>query len=96
MSHLTRGAWMGRPYAKCHGCGAVAYFHSSDADRGSAAFARQHQGCGERMRAPAAAGYGGLGDVVAAGTKAMGIEPCTPCERRRAMLNRVAPRVFRR
>jgi len=74
----------------------VAYFQPAEADRGSAAFAQQHQGCGARMRAPAAAGYGGLGDAVAAGTKALGIEPCTPCERRRAMLNRAVPRVFRR
>lgn len=30
----------------------------------------------------------GAGDVVARATKAVGIKPCTPCERRRQWLNR--------
>lgn len=30
----------------------------------------------------------GAGDAVRAGTRAMGVEPCTPCERRRQALNR--------
>ena len=30
----------------------------------------------------------GAGDVVARMTRAIGIEPCEPCERRRAWLNR--------
>lgn len=29
----------------------------------------------------------GLGDVIAAATKLIGIEPCAPCERRRQWLN---------
>ena len=94
MSHLTRGTWMGRPYAKCHGCGAVSYFVSPE--RELPFFAQEHSGCGARMQRPQIAGYGGLGDAIAAGTQALGIKPCTPCERRRAMLNRAAPRVFRR
>jgi len=30
----------------------------------------------------------GLGDVVARATKAVGIKPCPPCERRRKAMNR--------
>lgn len=33
----------------------------------------------------------GLGDVVAKVTKAVGIKPCGPCERRRQMLNQRFP-----
>lgn len=33
----------------------------------------------------------GLGDVVAAGTKAVGIKPCAPCKRRQAALNAATP-----
>jgi hypothetical protein len=33
----------------------------------------------------------GAGDVVARMTKAVGIQPCTPCERRRRTLNRWFP-----
>lgn len=36
----------------------------------------------------------GLGDVIAAGTKALGITPCDGCEARRKWLNEVFP--FRR
>ena len=31
----------------------------------------------------------GLGDLVAAVTKALGIRPCEPCEKRRAVFNMV-------
>lgn len=31
----------------------------------------------------------GLGDVVASATKKLGIEPCTPCEKRRQWLNKM-------
>lgn len=31
----------------------------------------------------------GLGDVVAGMTKAVGIQPCAPCKRRQAYLNRL-------
>jgi hypothetical protein len=31
----------------------------------------------------------GLGDVVASATKAIGIKPCTPCERRRQLMNKM-------
>ncbi len=34
-------------------------------------------------------GHFGLGDLVAAGTKAFGIEPCGTCEERRKAFNRV-------
>ena len=33
----------------------------------------------------------GLGDVVKAVTTAVGIKPCTPCERRRQRLNQLVP-----
>lgn len=33
----------------------------------------------------------GMGDVVAKATKAAGIQPCAPCERRRRRLNRLLP-----
>ena len=33
----------------------------------------------------------GLGDVVAKATKRLGIKPCTPCEERRRLLNRLVP-----
>ena len=33
----------------------------------------------------------GLGDVVAAATKAVGIQPCGPCKKRREALNRLVP-----
>jgi len=33
----------------------------------------------------------GLGDVVAAVTKAVGIKPCAPCKGRQATLNRLVP-----
>lgn len=33
----------------------------------------------------------GAGDVVARATKAVGIKPCAPCERRRKRLNKLFP-----
>jgi hypothetical protein len=33
----------------------------------------------------------GLGDVIAAGTKAVGIKPCAGCARRQATLNKLVP-----
>jgi hypothetical protein len=36
-------------------------------------------------------GFRGLGDVVAAATKAIGIKPCQACGRRQAALNRLVP-----
>lgn len=36
----------------------------------------------------------GAGDMVARMTKAVGIQPCAPCEKRRQKLNRLLP--FRR
>lgn len=38
----------------------------------------------------------GLGDVIAAGIKAVfGIKPCDACKQRQELLNRLAPRVYR-
>lgn len=54
------------------------------------AFAAQHA---QHQSSPT---HYGAGDVVAGITSAMGIEPCTPCERRRQMLNGALPRLFRR
>jgi hypothetical protein len=34
---------------------------------------------------------GGLGDLVADGTKALGVKPCGKCRKRQAWLNRVTP-----
>ena len=42
------------------------------------------------------AAYLGLGDVVAVATKALGVKECPGCKKRRAKLNRVAPRVVRK
>lgn len=38
----------------------------------------------------------GLGDVVATATKAVGVRPCSACDRRRLWLNRITPRWLRR
>lgn len=38
----------------------------------------------------------GLGDVIAGATKAVGVEPCTPCEERRRQLNALLPNLWRR
>ena len=44
----------------------------------------------------AAPGYGGLGDAVRGVTKRLGFGECTPCAKRQAALNAMAPRLFRR
>ena len=44
----------------------------------------------------AAPGYAGAGDAVHAVTRRLGIGSCTPCEARRAALNGVFPRLWRR
>lgn len=44
----------------------------------------------------AAPGYAGLGDAVAAMTRAVGAKPCTPCQARQATLNGLLPRLWRR
>jgi len=35
--------------------------------------------------------FRGVGDVIAAATKAVGIKPCSACEKRREALNRLMP-----
>lgn len=59
--------------------------------QGVSEFARDH-----RTHQTAAPGYDGLGDLVAHATHALGVQPCTPCEQRRAFLNRFAPQMMRR
>ena len=54
-------------------------------------FAAAHQ-----QHVSAAPTHYGAGDLVARATKALGIAPCTPCERRRQALNQMMPRVLRR
>jgi hypothetical protein len=53
-------------------------------------FAAVHQRCAAQPT------HLGLGDVVAAATKAVGIKPCTPCEARQRQLNGLFPRVWKR
>lgn len=55
------------------------------------AFAGQHA-----QHQSAAQGYYGAGDVVAAATKRLGIESCTPCEARRRAMNGWFPKVWKR
>lgn len=57
------------------------------------AFMRGHQA--HRSASPT---HLGAGDLVAAATKRLGIQPCSPCEARRRALNQAMPRVpfFRR
>jgi hypothetical protein len=38
----------------------------------------------------------GMGDVIAAGTKRLGIKPCKPCEQRRQKLNGLFPNFWRK
>lgn len=49
-----------------------------------------------REHVSAAQGHYGAGDLVARATHALGFESCTPCERRRRLLNQMMPRVFPR
>lgn len=73
---------------RCSACGAASGpLTPAAAD----AFVRGH--LEHRSAAP---GHLGAGDVVARMTKAVGIEPCTPCEARRQWLNERFPRVWRR
>ena len=44
-----------------------------------------------RIRSEYATGLRGLGDVVAAATKAIGIQPCGGCKKRQDWLNRAVP-----
>jgi len=74
--------------ARCDVCGAST---SAGTPQGVDAFAAEHQA--HQSPAP---GHLGLGDVMAAGTKALGIEPCTPCEARRRALNARFPRLWPR
>lgn len=54
-------------------------------------FSRAHY----EHRSTSSAHYG-MGDAIAAATKAVGITPCTPCEARRRALNQLFPKVWRR
>ena len=72
---------------RCQQCGATA---TTGTARGVDAFASAHQHPAPQ-RAPM-----GLGDVVAAATKAVGINPCTPCEARQRRLNALFPKVWGR
>lgn len=72
---------------RCQQCGSEA---TAGAPGGVDAFASQHQHPAPQRQTM------GLGDVVAAATKAVGIQPCTPCQARQAALNRLLPRVWRR
>jgi len=75
--------------ARCQACGATV---TAGTPGGIDAFASAHQE--HRSAAP---GHFGLGDAVAAATKAIGAgAPCQPCEKRRAELNGLFPRVWRR
>jgi hypothetical protein len=73
---------------RCEVCGAAA---------GSLNPAGLHQFAGaHRQHVSRATGHYGAGDMVARATKALGMETCTPCEKRRMMLNGMMPRVWRR
>lgn len=54
-------------------------------------FASEH-----REHTSAAQSHYGLGDVFASMTKAVGAEPCTPCEARRRAMNEMLPKVWPR
>lgn len=73
---------------RCSVCGAEATAgNPAGADQFAAAHAEHRS---------AAAGHYGAGDAIAAATKAMGVETCTPCEARRRQLNGWFPRVWKR
>lgn len=59
---------------------------------GADRFAQVHSA---HQQASAPSHYG-LGDVIAGMTKAVGIKPCTPCQKRQQQLNGMLPRLFRR
>jgi hypothetical protein len=46
---------------------------------------------GEPVPADCPPKFTGLGDLVADGTKALGVKPCGKCRKRQAWLNRVTP-----
>lgn len=73
---------------RCSVCGATA--RAGD-PRGADAFAHAHA----EHQSPAR-GYYGAGDAVAAATKALGMQTCTPCEARRQAMNNLLPKVWRR
>jgi pantoate kinase len=73
--------------ARCTACGAQA---TAGTPQGVDDFAAAHQHPAPVRQAM------GLGDVVAAATKAVGIAPCTPCQARQAKLNAMFPRLWRR
>lgn len=78
-------AWpvRGGTLLRCEVCGAELVATCDDCQRN---FVAQHQHT-----------HYGLGDVVAKGIKVMfGIKPCPACEQRKARLNAMAPRVWRR
>jgi len=67
---------------QCRVCGAQAWVATSSQLQ---AFEQQH-----------AHPLQGFGDVIAAGTRALGIKPCEPCKRRQQALNRWLPNPWRR
>lgn len=69
---------------RCQRCGVEA---TCGASQGVDRFASDHQHPVPDRQAM------GLGDVVAAVTKALGIKPCTPCEARQRRLNALFPKV---
>jgi hypothetical protein len=72
---------------RCQRCGQEG---TCGAPQGVDGFASAHQHLASVPQAM------GLGDVVAAATKAVGIKPCTPCEARQRRLNALFPRVWGR
>lgn len=72
----------------CEICGARA---SAPSRRGVDDFIRDHD-----QHRSSAQGHYGLGDAIARATKAVGIDTCTPCERRRLLANRMVPRLWKR
>jgi hypothetical protein len=46
---------------------------------------------GEQLRLIDCPQAPGLGDVVAAGTKVVGVKPCGPCKARQAAMNKATP-----
>lgn len=73
---------------RCTVCGAAA---TAGSPQGVDAFAAAHQA----HQSPAQTHYG-AGDLVARATKALGVEPCTPCEQRRRDWNQRFPRLWPR
>jgi hypothetical protein len=51
---------------------------------------------GEPVPADCPPKFTGLGDLVADGTKALGVKPCGSCKRRQAALNRATPKLVGR